>query len=856
MNISIKNKLLLMTAGTAFVSALTLIILLLIQMPTLKKTIISELDVTARDNVAQISEDVYAMAASLHRSLSENGVVVNDPLTLPGLRERIEDITVGQSGYVFIIGGSGDWKGHYVVSKGGARDGENIWNAKDANGVLFIQDMVNQSTSKRGGQVSFIRYPWQNKGETTSRAKISAVTYFEPWDWVIGAGTYEDEFYATAGTVQASFMSQLWLVIGIGLVIVLIGSYVAFRFGTKIANHLRDAMDMASRLANGEAADEIHIDSNDELGQLGDTFNLMSRNIQAKSDFILDLANGKLESSLELASDHDTMGKALHRVRDAVVSVTTEINELAVAAIGGRLNERADSSKFTGDYNLLISRLNKLISTLVGHIDSLPMPIAIMNTDLEIQFINQAGAALGNKRPEELGGTQCRDFFCSEDCGTDNCAVKRSMQSKKVETSNTIARPAGKKFDISYSGNPILDESGNVVGSMEVVVDQTDVLAAQRLSEKINGYQKTEITKLRDVFYAMAGGDMTTNYAVGKIDQKEMSEVGDSFEEIASVLNQTLSSMNDILSQVGTSIDEVRSGAEQVSAASQSLSQGATIQASSLEEISSTVTEIAGQTKNNSDNAVEASNLAKTASNNAGAGNERMDEMLESMKRIESQSLEVQKIIKVIDEIAFQTNLLALNAAVEAARAGVHGKGFAVVAEEVRNLAQRSARAASETTELIENSVTSVKEGSEIADDTAKSFRDILNQIDKVTNLVTEISDASRDQSAGISQVNDALGQVDVVTQGNTANAEESAAAAEELSGQSEQLRQMMSRFKLTRASSSNHLGRVIQQHVQGGGSNGHDSPESAAPRHNVQTDVADRPSDVINLDDDDFSNF
>ena len=283
----------------------------------------------------------------------------------------------------------------------------------------------------------------------------------------------------------------------------------------------------------------------------------------------------------------------------------------------------------------------------------------------------------------------------------------------------------------------------------------------------------------------LAQGDL--DFAITPHDGQDM---------IRGALRKLGDDLNEILSRVGMTGDQIAAGSVQVSDSSQSLSQGATQQASSLEEISASMHQLASQTKLNAENATQANQLALQARSGADSGNEQMQQMVAAMGEINTASQSIAKIIKVIDEIAFQTNLLALNAAVEAARAGVHGKGFAVVAEEVRNLAARSARAAKETAELIEGSVQKTRNGSQIADRTAKALADIVAEVTKVTDLVAEIAAASNEQAQGISQVNQGIAQIDQVTQQNTANAEQSAAAAEELSSQAAQFKHMLAHFR------------------------------------------------------------
>jgi methyl-accepting chemotaxis protein len=255
-----------------------------------------------------------------------------------------------------------------------------------------------------------------------------------------------------------------------------------------------------------------------------------------------------------------------------------------------------------------------------------------------------------------------------------------------------------------------------------------------------------------------------------------------------------------IVSQVRDASESIALGSSEIAAGNADLSQRTEQQASALEETSATMTELGATVRSNADNAAQANQLARLASDVAARGGDVVGQVVSTMRDINDSSRRIAEILSVIDGIAFQTNILALNAAVEAARAGEQGRGFAVVAGEVRSLAQRSAEAAKEIKTLIGDSVARVEQGTQLVDKAGATMTEVVGSIRRVSDIVGEISAASVEQSTGVSQVGDAVTQMDQVTQQNAALVEESAAAAESLKLQAVELVRAVAVFDLGRA--------------------------------------------------------
>ncbi len=698
------------------------------------------------------------------------------------------------------------------------------------------------------------------------------------------SGTYINEISNAGSDVNKNVMhAELWLGI-LGSLTIIISVISVLNLSLRLKKPIKEDVRFLDNLANGDYSQQIQDNRKDEFGTLANSINDIAKLIKKKDNYLNSIPTPvmAIDTNFNVTFMNETGAKAVGKTPEEVLGKkcynlfntthcntgecrcaqamnknTTATGETVAKLPGGELPIqytgtpiKDEEGKIVGaiEYVAEISELKKVINDSnlkVDYLNKIPTPVMVVDRDFTVQFMNPAGASAVAMTPETVRGQKCYHLFKTGHCNTGDCQVAKAMNQNGVFTNDTVANLPGGKVPIRYTGAPLKDVNGNIIGGLEYVLDITKevevtngVLELADAAE--NGLLETraDLNKFEGNYKQIINGvnktldniinplNVAANYidkiSVGKIPNKITEEYKGDFNTIKNNLNNLIDAM-DLISSRAKSISEgdltvtidkrsnedvlmeslsnmvvklqetvmdiingannIAEASMQMSSTSQQLSQGATEQASSTEEVSSSMEEMSSNIMQNSDNALQTEKISVFAVEGINKVATASNQSLNSIKDI------AQKIT-IINDIAFQTNILALNAAVEAARAGEHGKGFAVVAAEVRKLAERSKVAADEIDVLSKASVG-------VTENAVKLMDGLLPEIQKTSKLVQEIAAASQEQNSGADQINGAIQQLNSVTQQNAAASEELASGAEELAGQAEQLKDVISFFQI-----------------------------------------------------------
>jgi methyl-accepting chemotaxis protein len=695
-------------------------------------------------------------------------------------------------------------------------NGKDVRGVKDPDGNAVFVRFVDTVRADGSGYLSYL---WPKPGFDKPVEKVSFVTGFKPWGWVIGSGLYMDDlrttFIATLGKAAAA--------IGVAL---LLSVVMAVAIARSIVRPLQRAVEVARSISQGVLDNNVSSGARDETGQLLQSMGAMQSTLV---EFV--------EAQRETARRHNDLGEISYRMPaghfagafsemaenvNSMVGAQAQMNTLLVELIGqyvkgefatrmpvlpGEKNKVTQAADSAREQMMAADETAHFNARLKSALDNVTTPVRIAGDDGTIIYINHA--------LRDILHTY-RDGFSKQIPGFDPDKVlhgsigifyadpQAALERLRKLTATTRSRLVlgGRTYDLTTT--PVITDDGERLGTIGQWLDVSDQLSAEQeidqvvhaaglgdfttrlnmngktgffanLSAGMNQLMDTSEKGLTDVatlLEAFARGDLT--YRIER-------DYAGLFGKVKDSANTTAENLTRVLGEVRDAADALTGAANQVSATAQSLSQAASEQAASVEETTSQMDVMAASVSQNSDNAKVTDGMATKASREASDGGSAVGQTVVAMKQIAGQ-------IGIIDDIAYQTNLLALNAAIEAARAGEHGKGFAVVAAEVRKLAERSQIAAKEIGELATRSVST-------AERAGKLLEEIVPSIQKTSELVQEIAAASAEQSESVVQIGGAMGQLSKATQQNASASEELAATSEELSGQAEQLQESIAFF-------------------------------------------------------------
>ena len=496
-------------------------------------------------------------------------------------------------------------------------------------------------------------------------------------------------------------------------------------------------------------------------------------------------------------------------------SIVKPLKELSTAAekvAAGELNVLVENNH-VDEVGLLAKSFNKMsdkISQMFEDLDGLPSPVMMVDTDFNITYINNAASKVCGQDQKSLLGQKCYNNLKTEHCRTQNCATQRAMQTKSLQSAETIANPNGRLTPIFYSGKPNIDKQGKVIGALEVFTDTTDIKEKEK-------YLDENVHKILVEMDKLAEGDLTVELSTLKNDDV-VAKLFNGFNSVVVNLKGAIVSVSEAVSATASASTQISSSSEEMAAGSQEQSSQAQEVAVAVDQMTKTILETTKNASNTADVAKNAGQIAKDGGNVVLQTIEGMNRIAsvvtraaETVQELGKSSDQIGEIVQVIDDIADQTNLLALNAAIEAARAGEQGRGFAVVADEVRKLAERTTKATKEIADMIkriqkdtngavesiQQGAVEVQKGKELAAKAGNSLEQIITGSSQVVDRAMQVAAASEEQSASAEQISKNIEAISSVTQQSAAGVQQIARAAEDLNRLTDNLQNIVSKFKI-----------------------------------------------------------